>query len=144
MVVENIMSKTVVTITMDDSLNVMKEIFDNTRLHHLLVVEQGELIGVISDRDYLSALSPNLGTAAETSKDVATLNKRAHQIMSRRPVTLLPDAGIYDAIKIFNNHNLSCIPVVDENHKPIGIISWRDIFKVLESNHDKQQGNTVN
>ncbi len=141
---ENIMSKTVVTITMDDSLKVMKEIFDNTRFHHLLVIESDELIGVISDRDYLRALSPNIGTAAETSKDAATLNKRAHQIMTRKPVTLLPHAGLYDAIKIFNTHKISCIPIVDENHMPIGIISWRDIFKVIESNQDKHQAKTLN
>jgi acetoin utilization protein AcuB len=122
----------------------MKEIFDNTNFHHLLVIESDELIGVISDRDYLRALSPNIGTAAETSKDVATLNKRAHQIMTRKPVTLLAHAGLYDAIKIFNNHKISCIPIVDENYKPIGIISWRDIFNVLGSSQDKHQGNTIN
>jgi len=144
MVVENIMSKTVVTIAMDDSLKVIKEIFDYTGFHHLLVIESDELVGVISDRDYLRALSPNIGTVAETIKDVATLNKKAHQIMTRKPVTLFPRAGLHDAIKIFNNHKISCVPIVDEDYKPVGILSWRDIFKVLESSQDKHQGNTIN
>ena len=34
-------------------------------------------------------------------------------------------------IKIFNKHDISCIPVVDDEHKPVGIISWRDILKTL-------------
>ncbi len=42
--VEKIMSKTAVTVEMDDSLRTVKEIFDNTRFHHLLVVESGKLI----------------------------------------------------------------------------------------------------
>ncbi len=137
MSVEKIMSKPVVTIEMDDSLRMVKEIFDNTRFHHLLVVESGKLFGVISDRDLLKALSPNIGTAAETNRDAASLNKRVHQIMTRKPITLGQNAGIFDAIEIFNNHNISCIPVVDDGRKPVGIISWRDILKALESNRGK-------
>ncbi|HID82575.1 MAG TPA: CBS domain-containing protein [Chromatiales bacterium] len=137
MSVEKIMSKTVVTVEMDDSLKVVKDIFDNTRFHHLLVVESGKLFGVISDRDLLKSLSPNIGTVTETPKDAATLNKRAHQIMTREPVTLSPNAEIYDAIDIFNNRDISCIPVVDDGRKPIGILSWRDILKALASNRIK-------
>lgn len=134
MSVGKIMSKTVVTVEMDDSLRMVKEIFDNTRFHHLLVVESGKLFGVISDRDLLKALSPHIGTAGETAMDAASLNKRVHQIMTRKPVVLRQNAGIFDAIEIFNNQNISCIPVVDDGCKPVGIISWRDILKALGSN----------
>jgi acetoin utilization protein AcuB len=142
MSVEKIMSKRVVTVEMDDSLKMVKEIFDNTRFHHLLVVESGKLFGVISDRDLLKALSPNIGTIAETTRDAATLNKRVHQIMARKPITLGPNAGIYRAIEIFNNHKISCIPVVDDEHKPVGIISWRDILKAIEAKRGKHPNNT--
>jgi acetoin utilization protein AcuB len=131
MTVERIMSKTIVTVDVYDSLRKVKRIFDDSRFHHLLVVEAGRLFGVISDRDLLKALSPSVGTVAETARDAAILNKRAHLIMTRKPVTLGPNSGIYDAIEIFNNHDISCIPVVDDEHKPVGIISWRDILKTL-------------
>jgi acetoin utilization protein AcuB len=129
--VEKIMSKSVVTVKMDDSLMIVKEIFDSNHFHHLLVVESGKLHGVISDRDLLKALSPNVGTIIETNRDAATLNKKVHQIMARNLVTLTPNAGIYDAIEVFNIHNISCIPVVDDNNKPVGIVSWRDILKAI-------------
>jgi acetoin utilization protein AcuB len=135
--VERIMSKTVVTVEMDDSLRMVKEIFDNTRFHHLLVVDSGKLFGVISDRDLLKALSPHIGTMGETARDAASLNKRVHQIMTRKPVVLGQNAGILDAIEIFNNHKISCIPVVDEEHIPVGIISWRDILKEIEAKRGK-------
>lgn len=131
MSVNKIMSKTVVTVEMDDSLEVVKEIFDNTRFHHLLVIEADKLCGVISDRDLLKALSPNIGTIVETRKDAATLKKRVHQIMTRNPFTLGPSAEINDAIEIFNKQNISCIPIVDEANRPVGILSWRDILKSL-------------
>jgi acetoin utilization protein AcuB len=132
MKVKEIMSETIVTVEMDDSLKVLKEIFDKVKFHHLLVVESGRLYGVISDRDLLKALSPNIGSISETAEDRATLNKRAHQIMTRKPVTLSPKAGINDAIEVFKNHKISCIPVVDEERKPVGIISWRDILKTVK------------
>lgn len=133
MSIEKIMSKRIVTIELDDSLGVVQEIFNNSRFHHLLVVESGILFGVVSDRDLLKALSPNIGTASETTKDLATLNKRVHQILTRKPITLSPTSGIYDAIDIFNNHSISCIPVVDDAQKPVGLISWRDILKAIDT-----------
>lgn len=146
MSVERIMSTILVTVEMDDSLRAVKEIFDNSRFHHLLVVESGKLFGIISDRDLLKALSPNLGTMSETARDLASLNKKAHQIMTRKPVTLEQNAGINDAIDIFINHNISCIPIIDNGRKPVGIISWRDILKSLalqrshHPNKESQQG----
>ncbi len=130
--VEKIMSKGLVTVKLDDTLKVVKEIFDNANIHHLLVVEADRLFGVISDRDMLKAISPNVGTLSETNRDAITLNKRVHQIMTSEPVTLAPDAKISDAIEIFNNHDISCIPVVDDKNKPVGIISWRDIIKAIK------------
>jgi len=130
-IVENIMSKTVVTVDMDDPISLVKEIFENTCFHHLLVVESGILQGIISDRDLLKALSPNLGTVAETRRDKETLNKRAHQIMTRKPITLKPSATMSSAIKLFNSHTISCIPIINSKHEVEGIVSWRDIFKVL-------------
>jgi len=129
--IEEIMSKDLVTIGMDDSLKTVKAIFDNASIHHLLVVESDKLFGVISDRDLLKALSPNIGTLAETNRDTITLNKRVHQLMTSKLVTLTPDAEISDVIEIFNNHDVSCIPVVDDKDKPVGIISWRDILKAI-------------
>ncbi len=132
MKVEKIMSKRLITVEMDDRLKVVKVIFDNANIHHLLVVEADKLFGVISDRDMLKALSPNIGTLSETRRDAVTLNKRVHQIMTSDPVTLAPDSDISDAVEIFNNYDISCIPVVDDKNKPVGIISWRDIIKAIK------------
>jgi acetoin utilization protein AcuB len=129
--VQQIMTRKIVTVEPDDSLATVREIFANLKFHHLLVVESNRLIGVVSDRDLLKALSPNLGTVSATLKDEATLNKRVHQIMSRRLVTLNPDATIIDAVNLFNTHRISCIPVVDNEYRPLGIVSWRDILKAV-------------
>ena len=129
--VKKIMSARVVSVHLDDKLSTLQEIFENMKFHHLLVVENRQLLGVVSDRDLLKALSPNIGTMRETYQDLATLNKRVHHIMSRKPVVLHEHATIDDAIHLFNEHTISCLPVVDKDNKPIGIVSWRDILKNL-------------
>lgn len=138
MIIDQIMSKPVVTVELDDTLAVVKHIFDNAKFHHLLVVEDGKLYGVLSDRDLLKALSPFIGTPSQTMHDKATLNKKVHQVMSRKPITLSPQADVYDAISVFNQHSISCIPIVDENGHLLGIISWRDILKTIEENRNKK------
>lgn len=129
--VSEIMSKNVVTVELDDSLREVKKIFDNTRFHHLLVVEDDELIGVISDRDLLKSISPNVGTLAESADDEATLNKRVHQIMTRKLITLTDEATMSDAVALFNSSHVSCIPIVDNKKEAVGVLSWRDILKTL-------------
>jgi acetoin utilization protein AcuB len=104
----SIMTTRVVTVELDDALETVKKIFDSVKFHHLLVVEAGRLCGVISDRDLLRALSPYVGTRSETARDAATLQKRVHQIMTRRPVTLPPEAMVADAVKLFLEHHVSC------------------------------------
>ncbi len=131
MQVSDIMSRRVVTIAWDDPLWRVQEIFERNRFHHLLVVEADRLVGVLSDRDLLKALSPNLGTLSETPADAATLQKKVHQVASHKPIVLPPDATIPDAIALFNSYSISCIPIVDGEFRPVGVLSWRDILRSL-------------
>jgi acetoin utilization protein AcuB len=130
MKVEDLMTKRVVTIGFDDTLQTVKDIFEQSGFHHLLVVEDRELQGVVSDRDLLRALSPFIDSVVETQRDTATLNRRVHHIMSRKPITLRPDAEVSEAIQLFLSHPVSCIPIVDGGSRPVGIVSWRDVLKV--------------
>ena len=131
---ESVMTTRLVTVEADDSLEVVKQIFDSVKFHHLLVVDSSKkLCGVISDRDLLRALSPYIGTASETGRDTATLKKRVHQIMTRQPVTLPPQASLADAVRLFLEHRVSCIPVVGPDFRAVGILSWRDVLKSLSS-----------
>ena len=130
--VQEIMTARVVTVEMDDKLSSVREIFEAAKFHHLLVVaSDGRLYGVVSDRDLLRALSPYVGSTSELPRDSATLNKRVHQVMTRKPVTLPPTATVQEAIQVFLTHTISCIPIVDERFHPVGIVSWRDILRAM-------------
>jgi acetoin utilization protein AcuB len=134
MTLGKIMTARIVTVEMDDRLEAVKDIFDTMRFHHLLVVdEHKKLSGVLSDRDLLRALSPYVGSATETARDLATLNKRVHQIMTRKPITLRQESGIAEAVELLLKNRISCIPIVDDAFKPVGIVSWRDLLRTMAS-----------
>ncbi|NQZ28689.1 MAG: CBS domain-containing protein [Colwellia sp.] len=133
MKIKSLMSTNVVTVKLDDPISKVKEIFEALGFHHLLVVEDKKLFGIISDRDLLKAISPKVDTAAATTQDLATLNKRAHQIMTSKPLCLKEESSVREAINLFNENKISCIPVVNENNNPVGIVSWRDIMRVLSN-----------
>lgn len=129
MYVSELMTTRLVTVGFDETLATVREIFHHANFHHLLVVDDGVLQGIVSDRDLLSALSPFIDSVVENARDLGTLGKRVHQIMSRKPVTLTAEATVADAIALFIANPISCIPIVDRAFRPVGIVSWRDILR---------------
>lgn len=129
MKISEVMTTPVVTVEMDDSLRQISEIMTKARFHHLPVVENGRLCGMISDRDILKATSPFLDTLAETQRDVAILNKKAHQIMTRDPVTVSVETGIEEAMLVLLNAGISCLPVQSKDGRLAGIVTWKDLIK---------------
>ncbi|MBB2927443.1 acetoin utilization protein AcuB [Paraburkholderia silvatlantica] len=125
------MTSRVVTVGFDDTLATVREIFAQASFHHLLVVDEGRLQGVVSDRDLLRAISPFIDSVVESARDLGTLNKRVHQIMSRKPLTLRPESSLSDAVALFLSSKISCIPIVDAEFRPVGIVSWRDVLRYL-------------
>jgi len=131
MLARDFMSSRLVMVEPDDTLLTVREIFEHTHFHHLLVVEHGVLLGVLSDRDLLRHLSPYIGTIGELPRDTATLNKRAHQVMRRHPQTLGPESSIAQALEKFRDCDVTCLPIVDTGQHPLGIVTWRDMLKLL-------------
>jgi len=127
--VRELMTEDVVSVEMDASLAHIRSIFQKRSFHHVVVTEDRIVRGVISDRDLLKHISPFVGhELMERPSDVNTLRKRAHQIMHRKPVTVTPEMSAVDATRLLLNHGVTCLPVVDELEKLIGIVTWRDLL----------------
>ena len=126
--VADIMVTRVVTIEMDDRLALAKEIFDQASFHHLPVVDEGILYGMLSERDLLRAISPHLGAIGETNRDQETLHKRVHQVMTRDPVTISPHKRIDEASELILKHGIGSLPVLEDG-KLVGIVTWKDLLR---------------
>jgi acetoin utilization protein AcuB len=127
--VADIMTRAVVTVDMDDTLERIRDIFDHSRFHHLVVIDDGRVVGVLSDRDLLKHLSPFVGNIVmERPQDVNTLRKKAHQIMRRRPIVARPELPVPEATQLFINEGITCLPVVGADQRLRGIVTLRDIL----------------
>jgi acetoin utilization protein AcuB len=138
MKLEQIMTTQVVTVGMDDTVETVQMLFERFGFHHLLVIdEDSSLVGVVTDRDLLKALSPFISTLIERPEDLRTLKKRVHQIMGHRPITAYSDDTIKEAAVLMLNKEISCLPIVHPNRTIEGIVTWKDILKWLVEQMDK-------
>jgi len=131
MTVADVMSRHLVTVTPDKSLQQIQELFSDHRCHHVLVTDRGRLEGVISDRDVLKRLSCFVGTLGEQRRDEETLELKAHQLMSRRLIVAPPDASLDQAAHLLLDAGISCLPIVDEDGRLLGVITWRDLLRAF-------------
>ncbi|WP_088328999.1 CBS domain-containing protein [Lacimicrobium sp. SS2-24] len=132
MKVSRIMTSDVVTVGLDDNLGKVYQIFAQHRFHHVLVVKGKTLLGIISDRDLLKSLSPRIGTPMANDYDQAAFKRKVSQIMSRELVVILENESVLQAVRLFNRHRISCLPVVNAEREWVGILSWRDVFRQIE------------
>ena len=138
------MTQPVETITMDDSVEYIRDVFEENKYHHLVVKgDNGECAGVISDRDLLKNISPFIGKPGERAADTSCLKRRAHQIMTRQLVAVRKNTSLRAAARVMLDHRISCLPVVDANKKCIGIVTLRDIVRWAVHELELDQIDTV-
>ena len=139
MLIAKLMSKNLITLYLDDDLNKAKALFNQHPIHHILILDdEDKLAGVITDRDLFMHLSPTVGTNKESHKDVSLLQRKIHQIMTRELVVATSKQSVHEAVLLFHDKHVSCLPVVNSDNKPIGIITWRDILKVIALQYRKK------
>lgn len=141
--IRDIMTAPVETIGMDDSVETVRDIFERSRYHHLLVIgDHGECVGVVSDRDLLKNLSPFIGKMHERTADLNSLKLRVHQIMTRQLVAVRPSTSLRAASRVMLDHKISCLPVVGTDKECLGIVTLRDVVRwaVTELEHERGVG----
>lgn len=127
--VKDIMNREPVTVEMDTTLERVRNLFSKAGTHHIIVVRDREPIGIISDRDVLRTVSPFVGKLSERPQDLSTLNRLAHQVMSRNLITVRSDTPNTEAIDLLLEHRISALPVLSDRGNLIGIVSWRDLLR---------------
>jgi len=91
-----------------------------------VVSEKGKLIGIVTNWDITRAMASNL-----------PMDSPLTQIMTADVITNTPDATIIDCIRKLENHEISAMPIVEED-KVVGVISGdilakRTLFRLLQT-----------
>jgi len=132
MKISEIMSTDVITVAMDNAVEEIRSLFEQNDCHHILVVSDNNmLLGIISDRDVLRSLCPGADSSMANNHASKTLQRKAHQIMTRDVITIRPGNDIEDAAQIMLEKKISCLPVVDEADTIEGIVTKTDLLECI-------------
>ena len=101
---------------------------------------QGKVLGVISETDLLRKEElrrdpdgeHSIHLSYRTRRDMATA-ETAGELMSAHPPTVGPDATVAEAARLMDRHQVTCLPVVDDGGKLLGVVGPRDLLRVFAS-----------
>jgi CBS domain-containing protein len=117
---------TVHSVSPDTSVYDALESLEEKNLGALLVLENGKLVGVFTERDYARKVI----LKGRSSKDTVV-----RDIMSPNPVYVSPDTTIDECMQIMTNKFIRHLPVIDRGDL-IGIISIGDVVKFMIKEKD--------
>ena len=132
MPVQNWMTTDVVSVGPDTSLLKVGKLMKDHHIRRIPVVDDnGQVVGIISDRDVRDA-SPSKATTLDMYEMHYLLAElKAKNIMTAKPITVKPTDTVEQAALIMLDNKVGGLPVVDDNGKLVGIISDHDVFKAL-------------
>jgi acetoin utilization protein AcuB len=133
MLVKNWMSKEVITVDADDTMQNAIYILQEQNIKMLPVMDDASLVGIITDRD-LKKASPSDATTLDMHELLFLISKIKVRDLMKEPVfTARPDDTVEEAAALLLEKKISGLPVIDENNRLVGIITRSDIFRVLLS-----------
>lgn len=133
MLVKNWMSRPVVTIESNQSMQEAIHLLKTHRIGRLPVLEKGKLVGIVTDRD-LKRASASDATTLEIHELMYLMSKiRIKDIMSRKVISVPADFTIEETAEVLLSNNISGVPVLDAQQSLVGIITHTDLFKVILS-----------
>lgn len=112
-------------VTVYDALALMAE----KSVGALLVIEDGALVGIVSERDYARKIVLH----GRSSKDTLV-----EEVMTRDPITVTPGHTVDECMRIITHNRIRHLPVVDR-HQVVGVISIGDLVNAIIS----EQAHTI-
>ena len=101
------------------------ELMRRKGIHHLVVTEGKEIVGLLSDRD----VGSRAGAALRTDRTVADL-------MSRQVVIRSPSDTVRSAANAMRGRTIGCMPIVDRG-RLVGIVTVSDLLELLGRGVDR-------
>ncbi|MGH7769694.1 MAG: CBS domain-containing protein [Candidatus Binatia bacterium] len=125
--VEDVMTPNPVTLGPGDTIGEAEEVMNEEGFRQIPIVNQKELVGIITDRDIRSFLSGRLFGVPE-DREVA-MNTKIAAVMTTKPVAVAPEDELSETVELLIESKIGGIPVVDEDEGLVGIVTYVDVLK---------------
>jgi CBS domain-containing protein len=113
------MTSNLITIGPEDNLDTARKVFLKHRIHHLPVVKDEKLVGILTTAD--------MWNLNEKFEDYAEIQVK--KAMTTKLAKLEAKSKIGTAAEVFLENLFHALPIVDEDDKLIGIVTTFDVLK---------------
>ncbi len=133
----DVMSRDPLTVSPSDTVGKAEELMYENHYRQLPVVENKQLIGIVSDRDIRSFLAQP--SFVEPEKRARALRTKVNKIMTAKPLTVSPEDDLREAVELLIEEKIGGIPVVDETEGLVGIVTYVDVLRFLLNRLEDEQ-----
>lgn len=128
--VREIMKTEVTTLGRNDTLQLAQDIMTLGRVRHFPVLEDGELVGVMSQRDLYKASLGSVMKYGEKAQREFLDTIAVKEVMNYPPVTIAPQASVQEAARLMLKEKIGCLPVLDKDEL-VGIVTETDMLQLV-------------
>jgi acetoin utilization protein AcuB len=130
MLVREVMQTKLITVTPKTTLPEALKLTNQRHIRHLLVVDNGELEGILSDRDLKQAMASS-ATSLEAHELSYLLDRlTVDEIMTRTVITIGPTFPMEEAARLMVQEKIGALPVT-ERGALIGIVTETDVLDLF-------------
>jgi acetoin utilization protein AcuB len=130
MLVQDIMQRGVIVVNPTQKLTELMHLLRRRGVRHLPVVEEGRLIGIISDRDLKGAVASLLTGQGGRQSESPSPELTAGAVMTRPVVTVAPMFSVEEAARLMVTKKISALPVTEAG-RLVGIITETDVLHLF-------------
>ncbi|MFW5876006.1 MAG: CBS domain-containing protein [Myxococcota bacterium] len=123
--VRDLMTVDPVTLEQDEDLDLADQLMRLGRIRHLPVVQEGRVVGIISERDLLRTQAGQLDGASADERLEMKRWVKAGWVMTRDVQEVGPDTALLEAAHLMRDRKYGCLPVVEEG-RLVGILTEAD------------------
>lgn len=139
MLIEEIMKTDVYTLQPGQTVQDVVDLFEEKRIRHAPVVDNGKVVGVVTERDLKDALPSRFSV----SPKINAYEKLVSEIMAKNPITAHPMDFVEESALIFYEQKIGCLPVVSHD-KLVGFLTETDLlYKYIELTGAHQPGSHI-
>ena len=126
------MTEAVLAVETYDTINIARQLMAKHRINQLPVLENDELVGIVTDRDIRDAYPTSMliGQAEEIDKFAERYT--VEECMSHNVFTVGPETPLAKAVGLLRRHRIGSLPVI-KNKNLVGIITRSDILDFVLS-----------
>ena len=124
------MSRPVISVSPDASINDVLAMFKREHIRRAPVIKDGKLVGIVSERDLLNASPSPVTTLSIWELNYLISKVKTKDVMTRKIITVNKETPIEEAARIMADKKIGGLPVVDGD-RVVGMITETDLFKVF-------------